>query len=167
MTVVAICAATLRRPKGLAALLKSLRAQEVPEGVQIRTVIVDNDPAGSARTLVEEAAADWPHEDLRYRIEERRGIPFARTCGVRTARQFEWAAFIDDDEVAEPGWIRHMLEAARTYNADVVTGAVLPSYDVAPPDWIRRGVSSSARGMRQVLACTSLERVMPWSTPAG
>ncbi|HEX5017084.1 MAG TPA: glycosyltransferase [Actinomycetes bacterium] len=139
MTVIAICAATFQRPRGLTALLDSLKRLEIPPGVELRTVVVDNDPDASARPIMERASRTWPHADLRYAVEEQRGIPFARNCSIRAAGDFDWAAFIDDDAVADPAWIRHLYETAEAFHAEVVTGAVIPVYEVEPPQWIKAG----------------------------
>lgn len=53
---VAVCIATHQRPEGLGGLLHALDAQELPEGVRMRAVVVDNDPDASARDVCREAA---------------------------------------------------------------------------------------------------------------
>lgn len=138
-TRIAICAATLHRPVGLASLLKSLAQLEVPDHVDLITVIVDNDADGSASSVVESARADWPHADLRYGIEAHRGIPFARNRAVSLARDADWVAFIDDDEVADPLWIVELLRVATQSEADVVTGRVVPAFEQEPPSWVING----------------------------
>lgn len=137
-TKTAICAATLHRPIGLASLLSSIGSLHIPDYVDLRVVIVDNDSAGSARTVVDAARPRVPG-DLRYVIEQRRGIPFARNAAVRAAGDVDWIAFVDDDETVDEKWLVELLRVARDYAADVVTGPVLPRFEKVPPAWAVEG----------------------------
>lgn len=142
MPSVAICVATHRRPLGLERLFKGLDTLEFnrcsPRSVTI--VVVDNDPARSAQKTCEAVrdASRWPIE---YVSEPRRGIPFARNASVIAARRLgaELLAFIDDDEVPEPGWLDQLLVVMLDTRAGIVTGPVLPAFEGAVPEWIKRG----------------------------
>lgn len=139
---VAIAITTYRRPRGLAALLRSLRAQELAPGLaaQVRVVVVDNDAAGSARALVESVAAEspWPTE---YAVEPERNISRARNRGVHAALAAgaTHVAFVDDDEEAAPGWLAELLRVCVDYRADVVWGRVVPTLPEGAPRWIADG----------------------------
>ena len=108
------CAAlTFRRPRGLEALLTSLAKLDNPgPGYGVKVIIVDNDPDGSARSIVETCRTTMPWE-LVYTVEPRRGIPFGRNTAVRTAGDADFVAFLDDDEVAEPDWLTELLRVQR------------------------------------------------------
>jgi len=137
---VALCIVTLFRPEGLGNLLEGIRRLDVgPEGnLDLSVIVVDNDENGSARPVVERAAAtlEWP---VRYVIEPVRGIPHARNRAVAEAGEVDLLAFIDDDEVPEPDWLRVVLEVRQRAGATVVLGPSLPRFDEAPPAWIVRG----------------------------
>lgn len=136
-TRVDVCIATFRRPTLLAVLLRSLTAQRVPEGVSLRIIVVDNDRAESARSTVAGFAREcpWPTE---YAVEPEANIARARNRGLSMAAG-NYAAFIDDDEHADPEWLAELLGAARRYGADVVFGPVLPVYPEGTPRWVVRG----------------------------
>ena len=69
MTTVAVCALTFRRPHGLDALLASLAALDHPGGAcDVKVVIVDNDPDGSAEPVVDRWRHEFPWE-LVYVVE--------------------------------------------------------------------------------------------------
>jgi succinoglycan biosynthesis protein ExoM len=139
-TRVAVCAATLHRPKGLAALLDSLRRLEIPAGVVLAVVIVDNHAEGSAEPVVDEARRTWPKNvELRYAIQPRPGIAPARNLAVALAPDADWIAFVDDDETVHPDWLSQLLNVATDTGADVVTGTVLPIFEVQPPSWVLSG----------------------------
>ena len=136
---VAICVATRGRPAGLGSLLDALALVREPDNAHIIIVIVDNDPAGGSRGLVLERAAGarWPIE---YHIEPQPGIPFARNAAVAACRdRVDAIVFIDDDELPEPEWLHQLLATRRQFAADVVTGPVLPRFDVPPPAWVTDG----------------------------
>lgn len=136
---VAVCALTFRRPRGLASLLESLAQLENPgPNCRVRVVIVDNDPEQSARQAVEGAATTMPWE-IEYATEARRGIPFGRNRAVAVAGQADFVAFLDDDEIACREWLAELLRVQRATGADVVTGVVLPDFEVDPPTWIVDG----------------------------
>jgi succinoglycan biosynthesis protein ExoM len=107
----------------------------VPDGVGVRVVIVDNDPDGSAATVVDEwrATVPWPIE---YAVEARRGIPNARNRAVELAAGCDAIAFVDDDEVPEPAWLVELLRVRDATGADVVTGPVIPELEGSPPAWL-------------------------------
>jgi succinoglycan biosynthesis protein ExoM len=141
---VAVCVATYARPDGLARVLDGIAQQIVgppatDRSIAIRAVVVDNDPAGPSRTVCDVRARDFPL-GLRYEVEPRRGITFARNHAVTAAgNDVDFIAFLDDDEVPEPGWLATLLRVQATYNADVVSGPVVPYFPVAPSAWILEG----------------------------
>jgi succinoglycan biosynthesis protein ExoM len=132
---ISLCIATYKRAGRLAALLSDLDAQQLlPDEV----IIVDNDPAGSARPVVEAHAATHEAFALKYAIQPERGIAITRNLTVAMASG-DWVAFIDDDERAPAAWLAQLLEAARRHQADGVLGPVVPVVPESAPDWIRRG----------------------------
>ena len=139
---VAICVATHRRPHGLERLLRGLNALTLgsPDACSVTVVVVDNDPARSAQVTCDalRTTLRWP---LLYVAEPRRGIPFARNAAVTSARALhaELLAFVDDDEVPEPGWLNELIRVMRESGAGVVTGPVLPAFEGQVPAWIERG----------------------------
>lgn len=135
MITVAICVITFRRPAGLAALLDGLAALREPPDTRIRVVVIDNDPAGEARAAVASSAVAtrWP---VHAGVEPRRGIPQARNAAVAAARDADFVAFVDDDEVPHPDWLAELVAVQRRTGADVVTGPVLPRFACDPPPWV-------------------------------
>ncbi|MDP6705491.1 MAG: glycosyltransferase family 2 protein [Alphaproteobacteria bacterium] len=139
---VAVSIATFGRPAGLRRLLAGLNGLRF-EGPtpDLRYVVVDNDPEGSGfavRAVIAEMAATM-NGPILYLEEPRRGISFARNRGLEACIDAEFVAFIDDDEVPEPSWLEALLHRCRDSDADAVGGPVLPRFEVAPPDWARKG----------------------------
>jgi len=104
----------------------------------MRVVVVDNDSQASARTTCEtwRQASGWA---LEYVIEMRRGIPFARNTAFDHAGSADWVAFLDDDEEASTEWLDQLLAVQSRYDADVVTGPVVPQFEKRVPSWVIDG----------------------------
>lgn len=132
---ISLCIATYRRSDRLSALLDDLvRQQQLPTEV----VVVDNDPAGSARAVVERRRALGAPFPLHYEIQPEKNISLTRNRTVALARG-DWIAFIDDDERAPANWLRLLADAAIRFNADGALGPVEPIVPADAPTWIRRG----------------------------
>ncbi len=136
----ALCVLTYRRPAGLARLLGALRDLRLPDAaLEIRLVVVDNDPEASARAVCDALGSRLPFS-ISYLVEKRRGIPQARNAALGAAMATaDFVAFLDDDEVPEPDWLAELLRVQRVYDADAVTGPCLSRFDAPPPRWIEEG----------------------------
>jgi GT2 family glycosyltransferase len=135
-----IAIASYRRPKGLYRLLGGVqRLRFAGAAPDLRVVVVDNDPLGSARAVCEDARG-WLDLPLLYCIEKRRGIPQARNAAVAVAQdRAEFVAFIDDDEVPSPQWLAELLRVQALHGADAVAGPCEPLFEEPVPRWIERG----------------------------
>lgn len=132
--MISVCIATCLRPRQLADLLQDLSAQRrLPDEV----VVVDNDPLGSARTVVENHMQHAPFV-LRYAVQPIKNISLTRNVTVSMASG-DWLLLVDDDERAPPEWLSNMIEAAQTFAADGVLGPVEPLVPDHAANWIRRG----------------------------
>jgi succinoglycan biosynthesis protein ExoM len=131
---VSVCLATFRRNERLRAVLEDLARQDQPPD---QVVVVDNDPAGGARPVVEQYCATAPFR-VDYDVQPEPNIAVTRNRTVQLAAG-DWIAFIDDDERAPREWLRELLRAAGTHHADAVLAPVQPQLPSDAPAWIRRG----------------------------
>lgn len=132
---ISICIATYQRPQRLALLLKDLgRQQLVPQEV----VVVDNDAAGGARAVVEQARSDGLPFPIRYAIQPLKNVALTRNQTVALA-QSDWLAFVDDDERAPPRWLASLAQAASHFGADGVLGPVMPVLPEFAAAWLQHG----------------------------
>ena len=134
MDSIVVCIATYKRPELLRLLLQSIEGQRaVPFEVEL--CVVDNDPAASASMVLNQSTA------LIHAIHEPQpGIAAARNAALTYARPFaRWIVFVDDDEFVSEDWLERLLEAADVFDADLVTGPVLPHVTSATPGWIIKG----------------------------
>ncbi|KPQ13719.1 MAG: succinoglycan biosynthesis protein ExoM [Rhodobacteraceae bacterium HLUCCO18] len=144
MTDLDICICTFRRP-GVADTIRSVLAQEVPEGFALRVIVVDNDDEPTARPLVEDLSRDTPLR-LLYIHHPGRNISVARNAAL-DAGTARYTAFLDDDEVARPGWLMALAQA-RTGETEVILGPVEPVYPAGSPTWMRDTVVHGTRPVR-------------------
>ncbi|SMC23041.1 succinoglycan biosynthesis protein ExoM [Andreprevotia lacus DSM 23236] len=134
---VAILVCTYRRPAMLAALLDSLAEQQCP-GIAASVYVIDNDGQQSAAEIVVSRQRNNYPLQLTYLHEPQQNISLARNRGLDHA-QADYIAFIDDDEVAVPGWLQSLVETAQSGNADLVFGPVIPVYPANMPHWLISG----------------------------
>jgi succinoglycan biosynthesis protein ExoM len=135
ITSISVCIATYRRLDRLEALLADLgRQQLLPSEV----IVVDNDPGGTARQVIERCLAVRPPFTIHYDIQPEKNISLTRNRTVEMSSQ-EWLAFVDDDERAPDFWLAGLAAAASGYAADGVLGPVDPVVPEDAPPWIRRG----------------------------
>lgn len=127
---------TYERTEALSALLPLLEAQISENGLeQAEILVVDNNPADSARTVVEADQSGL----VRYVHEPSPGIAHARNRAFDETTAADLLVFIDDDEAPLDGWLRAMLVTYADSGAAAVTGPVYPDYETAPEDWILAG----------------------------
>ena len=133
---------TYRRPATLATCLSGLLPQAealVPGGSwDTRILVVDNDPAASAREAVQRLAARHPR--LLYRVEPTPGIAAARQRCLEESTDSRLLAFIDDDEEPSPQWLAALVDTWRsTGEPTAVAGSIRPRYTTPPPDFVAAG----------------------------
>jgi len=150
---VQVCVLTLGRPELLKLALDSLLGQTVHSstvlrkarkkikfsGIDMQILVVDNDIEGSGRPIFDDVlGSDGTH--ARYVCEPKKGFSSARNRALIESTQMEmdYIAFLDDDEIADSGWLAALLEASIHYDVEVVTGPVDPRH-IRSPQWVVDG----------------------------
>lgn len=133
--------ATFRRPDLLAALLPRLLEQieQVRASTEaalsppeLRIVVVDNDPEGSAGEVV----ASVRDERIHYALEPIPGISAARNRVMDEAGDADVLVLLDDDETPHEGWLLSLLVAQREHDADAVSGPVRAVFEGEEDPWV-------------------------------
>jgi GT2 family glycosyltransferase len=154
---------TYKRPKLVANLLDNLKIIDIPEFAAVSILVVDNDEAQSAKSVVEKYVPDFGN--LRYVAEPRRGIPVARNRAIdeAVAQNADLLCFIDDDEYPDKNWLASLLNCWKSERSHLVGGPVF----VAPASqrlniwqrFVHSGLSKRAsRKMRMTARAASAGR---------
>ena len=119
---IAIC--THDRTDGLLRCLTSIarmRDGSSHGGRLVEVLVVDNAPSTPA---TRDAVTGMP--GVRYVLERKTGLDFARNCAWQSATG-DVVAYLDDDVVVDAGWLDGMMRAlANNPDASAITGLVLP-----------------------------------------
>ena len=140
---VAVC--TRDRPEDLRRCLEALL--RLPDDGQ-EVLVVDNCPSTDATWQVARQHVDGC--GVRYVREDRPGLDCARNRALREA-QHEIVAFIDDDAVADPGWLRAILRGFVDPQVLCVTGLTMPlELETESQEWFER-YSGFGRGFKRIV----------------
>ncbi|MEO1206269.1 MAG: glycosyltransferase [Pseudomonadota bacterium] len=135
MTTLTIGICTYRRPEGLARLLDALSHQRLStlSDEDVRILVLDNCPEGSAKTLID-SAQESARFKTEYLHEPRKGLAFARNAVLANAAKqgAAYLAFIDDDEMPEPVWLEALYSRLCETRAAVAIGPAFPMFAHAP-----------------------------------
>ncbi|WP_115790094.1 glycosyltransferase family 2 protein [Arthrobacter silvisoli] len=152
---IVVAVLTYKRPEDLALAIP--RLQEQLEGVsgKASVLVVDNDPAASARDAVEAFSSP----QVRYVHEPRPGIAAARNRALAESAADSVLVFIDDDEVPTENWLRTLVSLHSSTGAAAVVGPVVSEYARTPEPWIQEGRFFDRRrlktGTRLTVAATN------------
>lgn len=129
---VVIC--TFNRSADLAGAVESVVRQDAVD-FSYEVIIVDNGSTDDTKAVVERLAR--AHPVVRYLCERHAGLSHARNAGYQTAHA-PVVAFLDDDAVAEPGWLHAAVNAFRAAPPDVgvIGGRIIPVWEAPQPGWL-------------------------------
>ena len=102
------------------ALKRCLEALTKADNGNIEIIVVDNAPDDQSTKKV---VADF--SNVRYILEERKGLDIARNTGAQNA-QYEIIAYTDDDVIVPPNWIETLKCCFSNPLTMAVTGMVIP-----------------------------------------
>jgi GT2 family glycosyltransferase len=147
--LISVVVATRNRPDQLTECLRRLAAQRYPN---FEIVVVDNAP--TSLCAVPDMLSKWNIPvAIRYVLEMRPGLAWARNSGWRTASG-DLIAFLDDDEIADDLWLAELLRGfAVADNVGCVSGMILPAaLDTQAQEWFEQfGGHSKGRGFTQAV----------------
>lgn len=124
---------THNRAPYLRKAVQSLVEQTLPKELY-EIIVVDNGSQDETRQVAEEFSAA---PNLRYLYEPILGLSRARNTGWSSARG-KYVAYMDDDAVAGPGWLEHILATFETssVNPGAVGGNATPIWEGQRPAWL-------------------------------
>lgn len=132
LPLISVVICTHNRASHLANALESIQ-QQLYSSDKFEVIVVDNASIDSTRGVVESFAET---ASVRYVYEKRLGLCHARNTGWRIAKG-RYIAYLDDDAVADSGWLQALEDAfASSPDAGVVGGRVDPIWEGPRPAWL-------------------------------
>ncbi len=132
---ISVVLSTYNRGPLLESAVRSVLAQQ-QGGPTFELIVVDNNSTDGTAGIVERVTREDAR--VRYVLETRQGLSFARNAGILQTRA-PFVAFTDDDVRAEADWLAAIVRAFEEHpGADVVGGRVLPMWPSPPPRWLTR-----------------------------
>ncbi len=132
---------TFKRPAALDLTLERILAQvmtlEQVGGTEVRSrvLVVDNDPAASARHVV----GRFSSEPVTYVVEAVPGISAGRNRALDEAADADLLVFIDDDETPLDSWLSSLIGTWQSTGATAVMGRVVSVFEAPLDPWIEAG----------------------------
>ena len=127
---------TYNRQDLLPLALNSLFAAEVPAGVQVTVMVVDNNSTDDTRDVVWSFKEKYG-ESIQYVFEDKQGRSHALNAGIE-ATAGDLVGIIDDDEEIDPTWYKTAIDAFAKGDLDFIGGPYVPRWASAPPEWLPR-----------------------------
>jgi glycosyltransferase involved in cell wall biosynthesis len=129
---VALC--THNHADRLVRTLADLHTLKAPEA-RWEFLVIDNGCSDGTPQLL--AGHVWP-EDWLVRVvrEEKLGLSNARNRAIAEARG-EYVIFMDDDETADPDWLRAYERVIRAHAPDAVGGRIRVLFEDTRPAWLQ------------------------------
>lgn len=124
---------TYNRAELLSRTLRSLLAAKVPEGLEVRIVVVDNNSTDRTREVVEQWISDSDRRVV-YVFERKQGRSPAINAGIR-ATDGDIVGLIDDDEEIDTGWYACAHRMFSEGNIDFIGGPCVPRWGMDCPEW--------------------------------
>ena len=131
---------TYERPEDLRQCLKALSPDNQPEAPSYELIVTDDSRSDQCRKVVEQ---EFPYAS--WSMGKQTGPAANRNAGVSRA-QGEWIVFIDDDCVAQKGYLLAYLDAIeQNPNVDLFEGYIFP--DRPKRTWAETCPENSSGGM--------------------
>lgn len=111
-------------------------ARQAAEFADVEIVVVDNNSKDDTRGAVGRAASECGYP-FRYFCETQAGSSYARNRGRRESRG-RVIAYIDDDEVARPGWVSGIRNHFLAGKSDCLAGKISVEMIGTPPEGLTR-----------------------------
>jgi len=120
---ITVALVTYNRSKLLRVALESLVNQRLDGILNYEIVVVDDGSTDNTRDVVSDVA-EKNKIQIVYVYQDGKGVANARNETIRKARG-SWIAFFDDDQIAEPTYLKELYLTAKKINADCIGGTRL------------------------------------------
>src|SRR6201990_120099 len=133
---ISVVVCTYNRAKFIGMALDCLSRQTLSAD-RFEVLIIDNKSTDRTAVICHQFIADHPGLNIRYFLEENKGLSFARNRGMQEASA-PIITFIDDDAEAVQGFLAAILGFMESHVSAIgVEGQVIPKYsESSEPSWM-------------------------------
>ncbi|WP_213804059.1 glycosyltransferase [Granulicella sp. dw_53] len=128
---------TYNRSDLLRRTIASLFTAELPPGLEVTVLVVDNNSKDDTEQVVRHLQAEAPIP-LQYVRETKQGLSHARNGGI-AAGNGEIIGFIDDDEEIDTKWFTVIAREFSDPATQFIGGPYLANCEIPMPSWIPPG----------------------------
>jgi glycosyltransferase involved in cell wall biosynthesis len=125
---------TYNRSQLMRVAAESLMRAQVPSGLDVTLLIVDNNSTDDTEAVAREVQSMATLPCI-YIKETNQGASYARNAGI-AAGSAEIIAFIDDDEEIDENWYKVIAREFADPAIQFIGGPYLANWTVLPPDWL-------------------------------
>lgn len=142
---ISVILCTYNRCQSLIRALESVAVSILPAEIEWDVLVVDNNSRDNTRTVVEDFKRRYP-ERFRYWFEPKQGKSYALNTAIREAKG-EIFAFMDDDVIVDPAWLRKLTAPLETGQWAGVGGRIRAQQTFTAPSWLPLEGEDSLDGM--------------------
>jgi len=124
---------TYNRAKCLESALKSL-IKQFGNSNYFEIIVIDNNSQDDTKNIIKKYLNKLSF--LKYIFEPKQGLSYARNRGIKEANS-EYIAFLDDDAITCPNWVKLAYEIIDFKKPDIFGGPMYPYYEDKKPKWYK------------------------------
>lgn len=124
---------TYNRSTLLKNAIASLLRARVPDELDVKIIVVDNNSTDDTKAVLSDAAER--SNNISYVFEKRQGRSPALNAGIKAATG-DLIGFIDDDEEIDETWYETILSAFTNNPVDFIGGPYVPRFESEVPNWL-------------------------------
>jgi succinoglycan biosynthesis protein ExoM len=118
-------------------LLDSIENLETPPETNVRIIIIENDSKNLAENIIKEFSLKSKFS-IRYFLETRQGLSYARNRSVKEAYGSDFCCFVDDDQIVAQDWLAELVRCQKEFTADGIWGINPPIFNKNVPPYVRQ-----------------------------
>ena len=152
--MISVCLVHYNRPETLRQAVDSLKAQTYRNFEVI--LVDDGSPSSEAQALLKTLDTEFAACHWRIIRQNNQFMWRARNNAAHAAHG-EYLAFMDDDNIAQPHWLRCAMEVAQRTSADIVTSTMTLFHGALPPDpttlypmWVPLGAAPAVGALMNI-----------------
>jgi len=132
MVLLSVIIPTRNRPKLLADALRSILTQSLDHNLY-EILVINNGSDEDTRQMISTLNKTYANR-IQYLRADEPGLHVGRHLGARHAKG-EILTFTDDDIIAQPEWLKAVIESFQDNDIALVGGKNLPEWEAEPPEW--------------------------------